>query len=423
MSSICQKALKARLGMVQNVMAPEDPKDSSSDIVRSFGFFEERGEVVFVLEYCARTDLVSYLQGRTVDEANVVIEIVQPILRCLQHLHTRGYAHGNVTPQNVLLNADGFIKIGDFDCLTWQPQTKAQKKLDSSLAKLVRLQTPNLEFMAPELVGYHFPAINMSASATMAQIDIPYTPAVDIWSFGCMVYELLTGKLPFNPTREGLSEDDEALETARRITEDDIPVPLCAPISDEAVSFIRFAMQKDLSLRPSAEDLMLHPWVQKYAATEVSTMFIDPPPMFEEISSLRAGPGNQASLTSRVTDSFMAVLATVMGQAKALRSGSRRHGEEVEEEEPIGRPGHHAAGQHSGPNEQPSEQRISNELEPKGNAEHAPKSDGNKKPELSKTSSIGDMRGLSRTHRRTMTDVGSQLQMDALLGLTDHEHG
>lgn len=106
----------------------------------------------------------------------------------------------------------------------------------------------------------------------------------------------------------GYIDREQALETARNILEGDISVPYTSPISDQvrpvlgealhslscalaslnaqervsawrvarndrlmqfvpaqALSFVRFALNKDRRLRPTAEDLLLHPWIQDHA--------------------------------------------------------------------------------------------------------------------------------------------------------------
>lgn len=74
----------------------------------------------------------------------------------------------------------------------------------------------------------------------------------DIWSLGCTLVELVTGKPPY--------ADLIAMSAMFRIVEDPIP-PLPDTISDEMKSFLTACFQKDPDLRPSADELKDHPWI------------------------------------------------------------------------------------------------------------------------------------------------------------------
>eukprot|EP00951_Prasinocladus_malaysianus_P011806 scaffold87466_cov49-Prasinocladus_malaysianus.AAC.1 len=97
---------------------------------------------------------------------------------------SRQHREKNIHPENILLTGDGFVKVTDFDC-TCTENTNA----------FVRLQTPGLEYMPPEVAKYHFPAVHDGPKEE--RTDNPYTSAADVWAIGVMVYELLNHSLPF----------------------------------------------------------------------------------------------------------------------------------------------------------------------------------------------------------------------------------
>mmetsp|Transcript_6325 Transcript_6325/g.17679 ORF Transcript_6325/g.17679 Transcript_6325/m.17679 type:complete len:397 (+) Transcript_6325:503-1693(+) len=283
MSSNHQKILKARLGVMQDIMAPDDFRRSSNDLVRSFGFFEEQGNIVVVLEYCGRTDLISSLQGKSMCEDNLVIEVVQSVLRALGHMHSQGYTHGNLSPENILVTGDGFIKLNDFDSTVSEdrlpgvgelkgastPRGSSSSRWNSGLkgGKSMRLQTPSLLYMSPEQVQHHFPNMTGSHKGNRKDVDedAPYTPASDVWAVGCLVYELMVGKTPFEEG-DNQNEKEMVLVTAKNILEKEVQEPTFSRMSSECMSFIRFAMNKDRTMRPTVDDLLLHPWIQKYSS-------------------------------------------------------------------------------------------------------------------------------------------------------------
>jgi serine/threonine protein kinase len=104
---------------------------------------------------------------------------MQQLLRGLEHCHKHGVLHRDIKGSNLLINNDGVLKIADFGLATsYQP--------DQSLPLTSRVVT--LWYRAPELL----------LGAT------EYGPAIDMWSAGCILAELFTGK-PIMPGRTEVS--------------------------------------------------------------------------------------------------------------------------------------------------------------------------------------------------------------------------
>jgi serine/threonine protein kinase len=102
------------------------------------------------------------------------------LLQCaeaLEHMHQRGWVHRDIKPDNFLVDENNIIRLIDFNL---------SRKLKSGLGKLFGNKAPvqgTYSYMAPEQIRGQ--AVDERA---------------DIYSFGCMVYELITGKLPFTAT-------------------------------------------------------------------------------------------------------------------------------------------------------------------------------------------------------------------------------
>jgi serine/threonine protein kinase len=89
----------------------------------------------------------------------------------------------------------------------------------------------------------------------------PYTTAVDIWALGTLIHEALTGKVPFyhhEPTLMALKAQFSP------------PARLPSSISTECQAFVDAVLQKQPGKRPTAAELLQHPWVQKHAAAASS---------------------------------------------------------------------------------------------------------------------------------------------------------
>ena len=125
-----------------------------------------------VMEYVDGITLKQYLdqQKETVPWKEALHFTVQ-ILRALQHAHEKGIVHRDIKPQNIMLLQDGTIKVMDF-----------------GIARFARSETRTMTDKAIGSVHYIAPE--------QARGDVTDERA-DIYSVGVMLYEMLTGRLPF----------------------------------------------------------------------------------------------------------------------------------------------------------------------------------------------------------------------------------
>ncbi|MBR5110925.1 MAG: Stk1 family PASTA domain-containing Ser/Thr kinase [Clostridia bacterium] len=124
--------------------------------------------------------VMEYVQGRTLKEVirqkgalppTIAAQIGIRILSALQHAHKKGIIHRDIKPQNVLVDQDGLIKVADF-----------------GIARVAGWDTVSSEDSVMGSVHYFSPE--------QAQ-GKPVTAASDLYSVGVVLYEMLTGKPPF----------------------------------------------------------------------------------------------------------------------------------------------------------------------------------------------------------------------------------
>ena len=113
-----------------------------------------------------------------------------------------------------------------------------------------------IQYMGPELLEHQF-----------------YDEKVDIWAIGIMTYELLFGDLPFHGI---MKKDESSPEQAvfREIKEQILKpnfVLAGHKLSSECKDFILKCLLLDPKIRPSAEELLWHPWLQKTLLKSKST--------------------------------------------------------------------------------------------------------------------------------------------------------
>lgn len=124
-----------------------------------------------VMEYIEGITLKEYIEQQKVVNWKEAVHFVTQILRALQHAHDKGIVHRDIKPQNIMLLQDGTIKVSDF-----------------GIARFSRGDTRTMTESAIGSVHY--------ISPEQARGEITDDKS-DIYSVGVVMYEMLTGQLPF----------------------------------------------------------------------------------------------------------------------------------------------------------------------------------------------------------------------------------
>lgn len=125
-----------------------------------------------VMEYIDGITLKEYIGQQGVLDWREALHLTTQILKALQHAHNKGVVHRDIKPHNIMLLQDGTIKVTDF-----------------GIARLTDTQTKTMTEQAIGSVHYIAPE-----QARGSQTD----GRTDIYSVGVMLYEMITGKLPFD---------------------------------------------------------------------------------------------------------------------------------------------------------------------------------------------------------------------------------
>ncbi len=193
-------------------------------IVPVYDFVDDAGLCVLVMEYLAAGTLWQRFtdQGLAIETS---CALMLAAAAALQHAHSRGVLHRDIKPENFLFNASGTMKLGDF-----------------GIAKLVNQGQTGFT-LAGQVVGT--PAYMAPEQATGGELS----PATDVYSCGAMLYELLTGELPFPETAEVLSQ------LFQRVSRNPTPIAEIRPDLPYVLGeVVMRALQRDPADRyPSAE--------------------------------------------------------------------------------------------------------------------------------------------------------------------------
>ncbi len=125
-----------------------------------------------VMEYVDGITLKEYIEQQGVIDTREAVYFVTQILRALQHAHDKGIVHRDIKPQNIMLISDGTIKVTDF-----------------GIARMSRSETRTMTGEAIGSIHYISPE-QVKGGVTDAKADI--------YSVGVVLYEMLTGRLPFD---------------------------------------------------------------------------------------------------------------------------------------------------------------------------------------------------------------------------------
>lgn len=202
-------------------------------LVRMYNAFYDDAKVYMAMELMCGGSLEELVEAHRDsgmrDEVRLA-RIAADILNGLHHLHMNCHQmHRDLKPANVLLSAEGRAKISDFGI---------SAQLDS-IAGSCHEFVGTTCYMSPE---------RLSADA--------YSYSADIWSAGLIFLELMIGRYPYPPT-------DNNFVLVAQIQDGEAPrVPDNGGFSAEISEFVHVALVKEPTARPSASQLLTHPWLR-----------------------------------------------------------------------------------------------------------------------------------------------------------------
>ena len=204
-------------------------KIHQNNIVRLFNHFEDNEYCYFVMEYIENGNLFEQpcWKNNKCFPSNEVAKIIKEIVCAVYYLHNMDppIIHRDIKPENVLIDKNGVAKLTDFGWSNY---------VDSNEIRRTYCGTP--VYLAPEMVN-----------------EIGHDEHLDIWCIGVLLFELLTGTVPFK------GKDYESLNN------NIVSLKIIWPkdISNTAKNLILKILKRDPDDRISLVDMLKHPFFRE----------------------------------------------------------------------------------------------------------------------------------------------------------------
>ncbi|XP_041352279.1 mitogen-activated protein kinase kinase kinase 4-like [Gigantopelta aegis] len=194
------------------------------NLVKYYGVEVHKDEMLIFMEYCDRG---------TIEEAakiglpeSVSRRYTKEILIAVQHLHENSIIHRDIKGANIFITSDGKVKLGDFGC-------SVKLKYHTTMLGEINNLAGTMAYMAPEVI-------------TQNDKD-GHGRAADIWSLGCVVVEMVTGKRPWH-------DAENNYQIMFKVGMGGTPcIPEC--LSSEGKDFLSHCFEHDPSKRWTASQL------------------------------------------------------------------------------------------------------------------------------------------------------------------------
>ena len=214
------------------------------NIVKYFGIFEDDLFIHIVMEYLKGQDLSKIISLKNYNDfsENQMGIIIQQLLKALSFIHSKKIIHRDIKPENILFSDKKnlyTLKLIDFGLAANSDQ------------EIKTVGTPS--YMSPEM------------------IDGNVTYVSDIWSVGVIVYQMITGDLPFI----GKGDDNKTLYEKIKNGNYDTEILNEKDCSEEVKDFINKALQKDIKNRLTVDEALNHPWIKKFSINNLDQSLIN----------------------------------------------------------------------------------------------------------------------------------------------------
>ncbi|XP_037049861.1 serine/threonine-protein kinase Warts-like [Bradysia coprophila] len=265
-SDVLKRNQMAHIKAERDILAEAD----NEWVVKLYYSFQDNDNLYFVMDYIPGGDLMNLLIKMEIFDEPFARFYIAELTCAIESVHKMGFIHRDIKPDNVLIDADGHIKLTDFGLCTgfrWTHDSKYYQKTgharqhsmepweteDGNNKPTVlerRRQRERQRYLAHSLVG----TPNFIAPEVLERSG--YTQLCDWWSVGVILYEMLVGKTPFLA--------NTAAETQLKVINyrKTLHIPAAANLSENATDLIlRLCTSPDRRLgKNGSGEVKAHPF-------------------------------------------------------------------------------------------------------------------------------------------------------------------
>lgn len=241
------------------------------NIVSYYGIEVHRDKVYIFMEYCSGGSVAGLLEHGRIEDETVIMVYALQMLEGLAYLHSAHIVHRDIKPENVLLDHNGVIKYVDFGAakiIARQGQTmmapEPRERANAEGGHIAnngavprqpqKTMTGTPMYMSPEVIRGDGPATSR------------FSGAADIWSLGCVILEMATGRRPWSTL-------DNEWAIMYNIAQGNPPqLPTDDQLSETGIDFLKKCFERDPAKRSTAAELLQHPWI-----VEIRRLVVDDP--------------------------------------------------------------------------------------------------------------------------------------------------
>ncbi|KAI8334196.1 kinase-like domain-containing protein [Chlamydoabsidia padenii] len=212
-------------------------------VVKLWDTFQDEGHVFFVMSYVPGGELFRILRKNKSFSESAARFYAAEVLLAIDYLHSLDIAYRDIKPENILLDAEGHVKLADFG-------------FSKKVTDLTWTVCGTPDYLAPEIIRSQ-----------------GYTKAVDWWSFGVLIYEMVMGEAPF--------QAENPVDKYQMILDGNIKF-LPNRLSNELVDLLGHLLkvkptERYGNLKDGVDDIKYHAWFKKMDFIKLALGQITPP--------------------------------------------------------------------------------------------------------------------------------------------------